>query len=132
MPAIEDFPRVGYAVIWPAVNGRGGNYGEAQTSNPIQLGPEDGTGVRWEPGPRTTHSQSGTVDRILMTGAPLGIGTRCFEGKIADIPDPNAVPELGKVLFYQVVDYQDHLDVKGKNPVHVAYLQRQNSKVAQT
>lgn len=131
MPAIEDMARTDFAVLWPASNGRGGNYGEPSTSSPVELSPLLGTGVRFVPGGRGTNPQSGTTDEIALVGSPIAVGSRMFIGKLSDLPNPNVTPELLKVSFFQVIDYHEHEDIKGREKVKVVYLQRQNSKVVQ-
>lgn len=85
--------------------------------------------VRWESGNRTTRKQIGTVDIKVLVDRKIVEGSVMWLGKLADLPDPNLVPDFPGVEVYEVIEYQLFPHLNGRGLVQNVLLMRKDSQI---
>lgn len=116
MPPLETDCREQDAVLW-AANGYD-LYGVQQIDAGVDIK------VRWEDRNGETKDAAGNTvffDAVLVVDRVISIESIVWQGTVATLPDPAAIPDLHRVEFFTDVP-----DIKGREHRRVAFLARFN------
>lgn len=122
MPAIEIIDLNEYAVLWSAISFDGYN-------NAILSFPPVEIECRWKTGSRSTNSQIGTEDLIMVVGEEISKGSVLWIGKLEDLPDPSLDPAFNRTEIYTVIDKRNTPSLSGHELRQVLILQRSQGKI---
>lgn len=113
MIAIIDTMRRGYAVYWPPVKDEQGRIlvdrnGNPRYDDPVELTPDDGTGVFWMDQNELivdgTGQQRMSKSRVYI-GFDADLNGVLFNGRLADVPpsltnDPLRIPKIAQIIAF--------------------------------
>lgn len=119
MPPLEEMDRHDTAVLWPATGLD--RYGKPTIGSPVELTPEDGTGVRWVAKKKQIMSPQGQpvgVDVTVILDREVPIGSKMWKGALEDWDDEAQTDVM------EVVAYEGAEDLKGRHTTHSVMLKR--------